>query len=1047
MLKLRLSDRQYAVIWFLLISFTLCGQVTFTDIPLDKQLVARDITTNLGHVAIAGEVNPIGNPIYTSIKIEVYKNDETSADNTYSSALDANSKFDFNIPINAELSNYSFRVYGILGTAETEIVLPEGTGNDVVAGDVYVIQGQSNAVADKRDDTSASEAQNDFIRVYSSGYEYLANVIANDKWYVADVDRGIGNSVNGNSGQWGAKLADLIIDQQGIPIAIFNGARGGKVINYFLENYGGSLENDSDSNNYQRLKYRLDKTGLAGSVRAIFWSQGENISNTVDLYKSNFMSIKNSWMGSGGDYPNVEKIYIFQTINACNSYNVNYQKLLYTKEAQRQLAEENDDIQIMNTDGLVQSSDDCHFIYEGGYKGFAERIYPLVLKDFYDGPANINQYISPNITAAYLTDDITLVVETDASSLSISNASETIKNFALKNANSAVITNVSVSGGDIIFTLSNYPGSNATISNEGALPGVQNYLIKNGSTGPEILSFDEYPISDSLITIWTRNSWNNGNPTQGINAIVDDEFNPTAAQISDLITNNLKINAGFTLEFDGNSTKSITVSGNLTIDGTMTLGDTESLITLGNVSGNGTFNKIEKTTNLKSQYDVTYFSSPVENASLSATFSGVDAARIFHYDPINANPAYINAYEKYRHWFVADGSMIPGKGYSVDGRTTPPNGESYPNYEMQVVFTGGKPNHGDISVPISKYSSGNEDYDKANLLGNPYPTAIDADLLIVENTVTNNVFQGTIYLWDHSEDYVTGHYTADYLTYNLAGSVPGGSGSYSIASGQGFMILTNELSANFNFKSSMQVEGQNNQFYKGTKKKSATKNKEDKVWLHLSHEDIKKKEVLLAFSKDAGSGFDKGYDGKLLNIDAPITFYSLIEDDKYAIQSLGKNLSRTSVKLGFSSNQGGTFKIGISKLQGFAKNQKILLKDKKKHSIHDLIKSDYEFFINEAGDFSDRFSIRFVGGNKTDERNASKNILKVTNISNGFRFKSVMLIEELTLYDMFGRIIYHAFPKQGSFNIELNKIKKGTIVVIQAKMDNGRMQSLKMIKQ
>ena len=37
--------------------FTLNAQITFNSLPLEKQLVARDLQTNLGVVSISGEVN------------------------------------------------------------------------------------------------------------------------------------------------------------------------------------------------------------------------------------------------------------------------------------------------------------------------------------------------------------------------------------------------------------------------------------------------------------------------------------------------------------------------------------------------------------------------------------------------------------------------------------------------------------------------------------------------------------------------------------------------------------------------------------------------------------------------------------------------------------------------------------------------------------------------------------------------------------------------------------------------------------------------------
>ena len=86
-------------------------------------------------------------------------------------------------------------------------------------------------------------------------------------------------------------------------------------------------------------------------------------------------------------------------------------------------------------------------------------------------------------------------------------------------------------------------------------------------SGPEILSFNRFPIRDDLITIWDGASWNNGPPTLSMNAIIDEEFNPVANEITDLIAKNLKVNSGHTMEFNNNSTKSITVSGDLEVEG------------------------------------------------------------------------------------------------------------------------------------------------------------------------------------------------------------------------------------------------------------------------------------------------------------------------------------------------------------------------------------------------------------------------------------------------------------------------------------------------
>jgi hypothetical protein len=66
-----------------------------------------------------------------------------------------------------------------------------------------------------------------------------------------------------------------------------------------------------------------------------------------------------------------------------------------------------------------------------------------------------------------------------------------------------------------------------------------------------------------------------------------------------------------------------------------------------------------------------------------------------------------------------------------------------------------------VTVPIG--ASGT-----SNLVGNPYPSALDANLFFSENSVN----LGTIYLWTHNTAITNNLYTSDdYATYNLLGGV------------------------------------------------------------------------------------------------------------------------------------------------------------------------------------------------------------------------------------------------------------------------------------
>jgi len=479
------------ILTFLLIIFfqVAFSQVTFTSIPIDKQLVGRDVITNTGDVIIEGEVDNTS-VTYDAIEVELYR--DGILQNTYTESLTFTgsiTSFSFNIPIVAELHNYSIKIYGKLVTVltlEKEVV-------DIVAGDVYIIQGQSNAIAYNFGNT-APDALNysEFIRVYANGTSNETDLLANDNWY--EGQGGLWIDENGNTGMWGQRLAKLLVDSKSIPVAIFNSAHPGEQISFFEPVVGNPT---FIGRNYGRLYYRLNKTGLRDKVRAVFWSQGEadgsgQANTSLMAYKNSFINIKNNWLLH---YPNIEQFYVYQTKNgSCEGV------LNKIKEAQRQLAFENSDVSILPTASFTQKSDDCHFDYVDGYETFAERIFPLVDRDLY-GVTSTNEIDAPMIQSATLVNSTTLEVETNATTLSIATIAE---DFLLEDTNlvdiTNTITNITVSSSKIIFTLSANPGVNATISYLAQAGGVTGNFITN-SNGLEILCFYRYPIDNSTLSI------------------------------------------------------------------------------------------------------------------------------------------------------------------------------------------------------------------------------------------------------------------------------------------------------------------------------------------------------------------------------------------------------------------------------------------------------------------------------------------------------------------------------------------------------------------
>jgi hypothetical protein len=474
-------------LWFL--SF---GQ-TFTKIPLNYQLIPRDLTTNMGNVKIEGTVSQSKD--YASLRVDLFRNGVlvNSEENilTYN-ALQASFAFN-SLFIKAELANYSINIYGkYLNSNNTAFIK---TVTNIVAGDAYIVQGQSNAEANIRNG-SANSNKSDFIRVYASGNDNASNLISNNAWYIAQGD-GDRNS-NGNTGQWGLKLARILVDDLQIPIAIFNGGHGGAPISFFQAdaNY-----KNSQASNYGRMFYRINKTGLQNNVRGVLWSQGEANAGgnyiAINDYKNAFKTLENSWLA---DYPSIEKFYILQTKNGLGC-GTTVDGEMNVKEAQRQLAAENNEIEIMPTTGLLLHNDNCHFPFTNGYESFATRISKLVLNDIYNKTFT-EEIQAPMIKSVEFTSSNILVLETDAVLLKFSSTDQTTMlaklkgDFSLKNANYVGITAVALSGNKISFTLSGNPGPSANISFLGLNSNI-GYTVTN-SSNIELISFKNYPINNSI---------------------------------------------------------------------------------------------------------------------------------------------------------------------------------------------------------------------------------------------------------------------------------------------------------------------------------------------------------------------------------------------------------------------------------------------------------------------------------------------------------------------------------------------------------------------
>ena len=371
-----------------------------TDFPKNMQLYARDRIKKCGRVTIAGTFWLDSG--YEKYRISVCDKPGNLVD------LDfylKKAEFREYVDISPALKNYKFQLHGVKSNGD-EILLREA--DKVVAGDVYIIQGQSNAEAHIRDRLESSKNdENEFLRVYGSG---------NDKSYPAEWFKGQGdgdNNSDGNVGQWGLYMGNKLIQETGIPIAIFNGAEGGKKISHFHKNGSTGIKAESRVNmgsNYGRLLQRLIDTNLRYGVKAIFWNQGEsNAGDSTNSYLESWWNLYENWKV---DFPNVEKIYVMQIRLRSGEKGLSIQEALRQlamgrkKEAMEAMREEEkkqveeqvemtEIISLSSADLLVEKDGNKRHYAYSQYKKFGKWACQYLLRDIYYDVYDKDLFVEP----------------------------------------------------------------------------------------------------------------------------------------------------------------------------------------------------------------------------------------------------------------------------------------------------------------------------------------------------------------------------------------------------------------------------------------------------------------------------------------------------------------------------------------------------------------------------------------------------------------------------------------------------------------------------
>jgi len=459
-----------------------------------------------------------------------------------------------------------------------------------------------------------------------------------------------------------------------------------------------------------------------------------------------------------------------------------------------------------------------------------------------------------------------------------------------------------------------------------------------------------------------------------------------------------------------------------------------------NLGGDGIMTATKQTVAISGPYDYVYLSSPLSNNTANPTLNQIfnfgsgtgmfNPTRFYLFQNhqfcdiykrfstiVGDTDGYDDNYDDYDPSDTAleqNALMFPGRGYA----TWPPVPATAGDYNYTITFTG-EMNNGIVTVPVFKNNSLSGR--NANLIGNPYPSAIDLDKFFAEN---NTIIEPIAYIWtrvttpDDPNSTYQGpnglNYTAaNYSVYtqdmslNTENNAVFAGGSI-LASGQSFFVRAYKdfsgfanapiaaevapvtpatihpqeeiiTAGNIQFRNYMRTTEPNITFSRMTSDSANQTNTNpitgDKLWVNLADANDFTAQLGIYFKPSGNAGYLPTEDavtiaGRKYNFYTQSTTEDLIIDVQDAFET------SKVIPLGITNltGQNQQFTISIPQKGGVFDSQEVYLFDSITQTYHNLSNGNFTFTTNDAI-IENRFSLVFSQNNVTlAQRNMIDNL-------------------------------------------------------------------------
>ncbi|WP_303317066.1 LamG-like jellyroll fold domain-containing protein [Flavivirga abyssicola] len=415
--------------------------------------------------------------------------------------------------------------------------------------------------------------------------------------------------------------------------------------------------------------------------------------------------------------------------------------------------------------------------------------------------------------------------------------------------------------------------------------------------------------------------------------------------------------------------------------------------------------------------------------------------------------------DDYGAWEKIDetSSLLPGEGFTMKGTS----GAVSLSLQQNYVFEG-LPNNGDITLELNKIS-GTDDVER--LIGNPYPSAIDATEFILDNlgvadggnNNTGTVINGALYFWDHfgeENSHNLRDYVGGYATRNLTGGAAAISNDARINNNlsTGTKVPGQYIPVNQGFFVSTKIDGFNNDndpatpiatvdggdivfknsqrafvteassstsvFLKPSRTKgdsTVNKNNEDAApTIRLMYDSPLgyHRQIVLGFNVNASDEFDLGYDAFMVDVNEEDMYWDF-NGNKFVIQGVNNFDITKEFSLGLIVKESGLANIKVDAIENLDSDVSLYINDKLTGEIYKINNSPFEIYL-DAGEYKDRFQLVFQENDSnqllsTDDIQENAYGLIVYHDSKTSEIKIVnkdnVYVSSISLYNMLGQNI------------------------------------------